>query len=102
VDDYRERAIRALTEIRGTGFFGERQGGLLKRPDAERFVDELVAAARAGDLERIDRLRATLASLATGAPPNGKHPDSHRLAHAQRAADEALRLDDAAALGAPG
>jgi hypothetical protein len=102
VDSYRERAIVALTEITGTGFFGERQGGLMERPDAERFVDELIAAARAGDLERIDHLRGTLAVLATGAPPNGKHADSHRLAHAQRVAAEALRLDDEAALGAAG
>jgi hypothetical protein len=102
VESYRERAILALTEITGTGFFGERQGGLMKRADAERFVDELIGAARAGDLQRLERLRATLASLAKAAPPNGGHPDSHRLAHAQRAADDALRLDDEAALGTAG
>ena len=91
---YRDRAIRALTEVTETGFFGERQGGWMTLPEAEGFVDELVAAARTGDLARISDLRATLSLLSSG----GRHPDSFRLADVRRAAEDALRRDDVRAL----
>jgi hypothetical protein len=62
--------------------------------EADAFVDDLIAAARAGDLARIDDLRAALSSLSSG----GKPPGSFSLLDLRRAAEDALRRDDARAL----
>jgi hypothetical protein len=92
----REEAIRGLTEVTGTGFFGERQGGLMKREQAERFVDALLDASGAELRSRIAELRATLAAIALGEPPDEKKPGDAvwRLKLAQRAAEEAVLQDD--------
>ncbi len=93
----RDEAINTLSEVVATGFFGERLGGMMSREQATALVDSLLGAGGDELRERIVELRAALASIAGGAPPDEARPAdaAWRLRAAQKAAEQAL-TDDAA------
>lgn len=98
----REQAIVELSEITGTGFFGERHGGWLSREDAERFVDALLdgsAAAMRALKARHANVVAALGTIAGGQPAAKLEPwvARHHLELAQRSAELALLEDEASA-----
>lgn len=94
LDQIREEAIRGLTEITGTGFFGERHGGLMKRAQAEAFVDALLDPC----IGRIANLRAVLASIAAERDPHELREPWLRRTYelVRKRAETALREDERA------